>query len=62
MLYLLQDSTPSAVFYSTTQVYSVFTDLLSLRGRITKKIHLAATIRCFRIVAQHTMRLVNKIF
>ena len=33
MLYLPQDHTPSAVFYRTTRVYGIFTDLLVLRGR-----------------------------
>ena len=36
MLYLPRDSTPSAVFYRTARVYSAFTDLLVLRGRISK--------------------------
>ena len=34
MLYLPRNPTPSAVFYRTTRVYSAFTDLLVLRGRI----------------------------
>ena len=33
MLYLPRDHTPSAIFYRTTRVYGVFTDLLVLRGR-----------------------------
>ena len=36
MLYLPQDPTPSAVFYRTARVYGAFTDLLVLRGRISK--------------------------
>ena len=30
------DPTPSAVFYRTARVYGAFTDLLVLRGRISK--------------------------
>ena len=60
--YLPFDPTPCAVFYHTAQIYGAFTDLLVLRGRITRKIQLIVTIQYFRIVAQHIMRLVNKVF
>ena len=47
MLYLLQDHTPSAVFYRTTQVYGAFTDLSVLHGRTD---YLDSILdRCFRL-------------
>ena len=39
MLYLTQDPTLSAVFSGTTQIYSAFTDLLVLCGRIISVFH-----------------------
>ena len=52
MLYLPRDPTPSAVFYRTARVYGAFTDLLVLRGRISKYFFVVtAVVRCFRQVS-----------